>query len=357
MSNLPFLLASFLFVMTDAFVPRCGNCWCIPDDATATSNGTCPSIEPGILQLPNVSSNWPILMQSMQLTSAEIQLVGANNAPCFPFANSVGPLSYPESKYPQCVQTEVINTPGASNVSNPNDLVCAYKYVPNVTCSGRSYQVKTYLSEKNASADGAYLVHSGPCGVCSNAHDFAVRLMPINFQSLSIECGFLFATGGNFSTLVSCFQTKLGLGTQCATLWAHFTATNSAKCASFCIPDSSGNVVLNEGPPTCPLGPCLNCSVSFAQDFNYYGGVWKSPSNAGINDMIADPCSQFTRVTTHDPCLGALPSGPTVSPAPVAISTPAPTGGSTSGGNALHQRIVLMLTAISSVACLAEMMA
>lgn len=74
--------------------------------------------------------------------------------------------------------------------------------------------------------------------------------------------------------------------------------------------------------------------------------------------MIADPCSQFTRVTTHDPCLGALPSGPTVSPAPVAISTPAPTGGSsTSGGNSLHQGIGSMLTAISSVSFLAKMMA
>jgi len=71
---------------------------------------------------------------------------------------------------------------------------------------------------------------------------------------------------------------------------------------------------LNEPPPFCALTDCISCSATqFEDDFNALAGIWKSPYNAGMNDEIAYPCSNFYQIDDLDPCQG---SAPTISPAP-----------------------------------------
>lgn len=347
------LLLSLLFfsslVLTDAttFEPRCGDCWCVPGDGES-----CPDFEPGIWQ--SFRSFWPLRYTSFQLTSTPLTLQAEDGSDsCYPFAGSVDSttVNYPEAQVSPCV---------LPNSTASTTTVCAYLSDTSESCTGREYALQDYESEDAAASAGATMIHSGACGVCSNAQDLAVRMQTIDsIQSQSISCGFEYVLGGmRFDKLTQCYE-KLGFTGSCATLWAHFTATNYKLCSGLCIPDQTTNqLVMNDvNQPGCPFTACFNCSSTFGLDFNLLGGVgyvgkesrlhpmmaifqvstqpflfvvrpWcyyyhrRNAYNAGFNDGVAFPCSVFTRVTGLNPCTG---SAPTVSPAPSEVTSIAPT--------------------------------
>jgi hypothetical protein len=120
-------------------------------------------------------------------------------------------------------------------------------------------------------------VHSGACGVCSNAGDLAARMATIStLQSQSITCGFDYVLDSSFDGLVSCY-TDIGFSTPCATLYAHYTATNFNLCGKqgVCFPDQATNELTmnNFSQPGCPFNACYNCSVSFGAVFDKLSGL------------------------------------------------------------------------------------
>jgi hypothetical protein len=148
-------------------------------------------------------------------------------------------------------------------------------------------------------------------------------------ESKTIVCATSYVFSKDFDTLVSCFS-DMGFTQECATLWAHFSATNGANCATDCLPDETGLTLLHGPAPECEPQGCLTCQAGFRLDFEAIGGLVFN--QAGITERIAKDCDSFYRVT-HDPCVQAGPASPTVSPAPMAApvtqAPEAPTGAST----------------------------
>lgn len=244
----------------------CGDCWCVPEGGTEA--GDCPTDSTGIWS--TFPDSYPELFLTFEETSTPIVLQAEDGASqsCFPFANSIdtASLNYEASNFPACT----LSTQGSSSA----DAVCAYKYssppADATNCPNRQYELVTYDSAQEAASDAAMMVHSGACGVCSNAQDLAVRMSTITtLQTQTITCATQFAFGGTFERLIECYET-LGFTNQCATLWAHFSASNAELCAGSCAGQTS---TLFGDPPLCELGPCLSCSESFQADFDDLAGL------------------------------------------------------------------------------------
>jgi hypothetical protein len=102
----------------------------------------------------------------------------------------------------------------------------------------RAYRYPLFLSF--LSIPNKFITPSKACGVCSSAQDFGARIATYaTLETESIKCATSYTFSRDFPTLVSCYE-ALGFTGSCATLWAHFAATNGSECALNCFPDSSG---------------------------------------------------------------------------------------------------------------------
>jgi hypothetical protein len=226
---------------------------------------SCPSDTQGIWQ--SFHSGWILRYKSFRLTSPALTLKSQNDGStsCYPFAGLVDTslVTYPESQVSPCIKP-----------SAPSSAVCAF--VSNDTaCGDREYAVQDFESANAALAvENARVIHSGPCGVCSDAHDLAVRMEFIGtLKSQSISCGFEYIMSGqDFNSLIACYE-AVGFTNPCATLWAHYTATNSALCAGTCIPENNDIAMNDLTQAKCPYSACYNCSVSFGSVFDLLGGI------------------------------------------------------------------------------------
>jgi hypothetical protein len=318
--NTPRLALSLLLLclgglsIAQDFIPRCGDCWCITE-----TNEDCPDYGEGIYD--DFSDTMIETFDSFTLISDPILLQTEDgNANCYPFAEAVGPIDgYPESNNPQCERP----------VDNSGESVCTIQYTTAAdsaeSCLGRRYALFTYPSQEEADSLGAITTHRGPCGVCSNLGDLAMRMkFSDSFESNTVACSASYVINKDFERLVGCFENtdNFGLSRQCAQLWAHYVATNANLCAAQCFDTSE----LNGPPPECELLDCLQCSNStFQGDFDTISG--RTLTNSGITQRIARACSDFVRVN-HDPCQGntTFDEPDTMAPQP----TQAPTSGSTS---------------------------
>mmetsp|Transcript_22030 Transcript_22030/g.50756 ORF Transcript_22030/g.50756 Transcript_22030/m.50756 type:complete len:287 (+) Transcript_22030:170-1030(+) len=234
----------------------CGDCWCVPEGGTG--NGDCPAMYPGLIQ--TIPGNYAGFYQSMTLGdgATERPLQDANgNSDCYPFQEALGASqTYPQSEWPQCQRYD--------NGDEP-DAVCAFVY-QDVTeqCRGRSYEAMTYANATEAKLAAAmsgnenkvvHIAHKGACGVCSNAQDYAARLESLDIiNGLMVLCATDYTAKPNkneaWTDLIQCIQRGISFTDPCATLWAHFAATNAAKCALECVTNEEGDIELNGGPPT-----------------------------------------------------------------------------------------------------------
>jgi hypothetical protein len=147
-----------------ALTERCGDCFCVPG-----SNETCPTDETGIVDSLDIATN--CVLDSFQLTNDPdfLKLISSDGSggDCYPFADSVGVLDRArQTELPPCV------IPSAD--ATGESAVCAYKYnAADTTCVGREYQVLTYVSAEEATADGAFVTHTG--GTSLNNYWMAIR--------------------------------------------------------------------------------------------------------------------------------------------------------------------------------------
>ncbi len=66
-----------------------------------------------------------------------------------------------------------------------NNGYCGYKYINN---NKIKYILKSYNTIKEAKNDGAYITHTGKCGVCSTLHDLSVYYKYPNLTKIIKKC-------------------------------------------------------------------------------------------------------------------------------------------------------------------------
>ena len=100
-----------------------------------------------------------------------------------------------------------------------------------------------FRSFHNISISNKQTIQTIACGVCSSAQDFGTRIKTYGSLEIeSIKCATSFTFSQNFPKLITCYS-DLGFTESCATLWAHFAATNSKTCAIKCFPTADGVIV------------------------------------------------------------------------------------------------------------------
>lgn len=265
-------------------IPRCGDCWCIPEDGN-----TCPTDTVGI---SDSFTKTDALFFDFELTNDPdfLKLQSSSGGPCYPFAEAFGNVAfdnYDESAAEQCVSPD-----------SDDEMVCAYVYdSSSTTCEGRKYKIQNFPSMNDAISSNAAILHQGACGVCSTAQDFGARIKNQAIMATeSIICATSYTFSRDFSALVACYQ-ELGFTASCGELWAHYAATNGSKCAFDCF----GVSELNGPAPACEPSKCLVCQQEFRKDFDKIAGI--DFAKAGITETIARNCGDFFPVI-HDPCLG-----------------------------------------------------
>jgi len=321
--------------------PRCGDCWCITD--TDDGTGSCPTNTTGITDSFSPTDE---LYATFQLTNEPdfLKLQSASGGSCFPFKDSMDTIpSYTEAESDQCVTPD-----------DDDSMVCGYVYdSSSTTCEGRNYEIQTFPTAGDATIASAAIVHQGACGVCSSAQDFGTRIKTYGSLEIeSIKCATSFTFSQNFPKLITCYS-DLGFTESCATLWAHFAATNSKTCAIKCFPTADG-VILNGPAPECEPSTCLECGEDFRDDFDDIAGM--EFIKAGITERITQDCDDFYRVI-HDPCVGISDDGgssdgggdggsvdaPTSTTPEVSESAPAE---GTSGGNYNSGTLITMFLSL-----------
>lgn len=299
--------------------PSCGDCWCVPEQGQE-----CPDFD-GLRQ--EFPTEWISALQSFERLESPDD-IALEPAGCFPFGAAI-PGQIDVTRYP-----EAAGPPCQVPSSTTDTTVCAFVF-PNgkngtETCQGRSYRVQTFDSQEAAmqhhnDTATTLIVHKGACGVCSNAVDLAGRAETlVNMNSINVVCASDYVVSADRSTrfekLIDCYAKASKLTRPCATLWAHFGATNGELCAEVCVPNSDFEILLNDPDKDCALSKCLNCSATqFEAEFNTMAGLYKSIFNAGMLDPVTYPCDVFYRIQDEawDPCVGAVPGSAVRTKAPV----------------------------------------
>jgi hypothetical protein len=219
----------------------------------------------------------------------------------------------PQASLPQCQRPEPADGYCAFVFEDKND-----GFVDSSQCMARHYTMETFDNIEDIPSS-ASLTHSGPCGVCSSAQDLSRRMvLRDRMPAIGALCGTSYYLGGkDFDKLIVCFENE-GFTKECSKLWAHFTATNGALCASPCL---SAKPPYNGDPPECKLHECLTCGEQFIADFDRISG--RTLMNSGMTENIARNCSDFFPVI-HNPCPGLDISDDNKTSAPTNAPSDAP---------------------------------
>ena len=294
----------------------CGGCWCLglSDD----DNYQCPEMPEGMISgcssderreelasmyasfvqtgAPDYIKPSPVL-QSTGLhvlpppigsngtysdVSSEIkmEMIGTPRSPCDPF--SFGDKTLEESQlknpfhglkpcYPQALEPPYLNP--------EPDMVCSYKYAGTVAslsqCRGREYELRSYSSAEGAIADGANIVHDGPCGFCSNANDRAAFIRTKSIFKIVFGCRAKLSQidegrpksapkpGGDPSSLTKCVVDALQISQPCGTwISTSLFAYIEVFCFDVCFGDGTPPWQQMGSPPECALSECKKCILA-----------------------------------------------------------------------------------------------
>jgi len=186
------------------------------------------------------------------------------------------------------------------------EAVCGFLYEDyDESCAyGRHYGMKTFKNWKKARDAGAIVTHTGECGVCSNANDLAVNLLP-DFYFKSFQCAELMIqpTSSITNDVFRCYLDTMGFTAECAWLWT----TNSIWTFQMCLDACIENIGQPPNDPiTCALNSCLLC------DEKQSGPIFKAFSgrtrrNSGIITPVVRECSSIANIR-QNPCFSAANS-------------------------------------------------
>jgi hypothetical protein len=184
--------------------------------------------------------------------------------------------------------------PYGGNGTAPNgtawgpDAVCAINYLGDA--SRQTYVTYTFANAAAARANGSFVTHLRPCGLCSSTVDLAVYLGSPDLTNPVRKCGLKGAISRKWA--ISCL-TGLGFSPSCALIWYYNTVNTRKNCLEVCL--KYINAPNNEGP-NGPLNPCLQC------DEDKSGPVFKRVSGrtrrgSGLLSAIWRPPSTVANIT------------------------------------------------------------
>ncbi len=164
----------------------------------------------------------------------------------------------------------------------PPDAVCGM--LPESDGS-RRYRLVNYASAAAAEAAGAFVTHTGTCGLCSSLEDLVVYATNNDLTAPVRDCGIehFFGTKDEH---VACLET-LGFTGACADIWYYNTVHTREVCQTECI--SGFDDPYNN--PDGSLNECLQC------DEVHSGPVFKAVAgrtrrNTGLPNAMCRPCSE-----------------------------------------------------------------
>ena len=159
-------------------------------------------------------------------------------------------------------------------------MVCTYKYSGTVAslneCRGREYELRSYSSAEDAIADGAKIVHDGPCGFCSNANDRAAFIRNKSLIQIVFGCRAKLAQigggpppksapkpGGDSPSLTKCVVDALQISQPCGTwISTSLFAYVDVFCFDVCFGDGTPPWQQMGSPPECALSECKKCILA-----------------------------------------------------------------------------------------------
>ena len=157
---------------------------------------------------------------------------------------------------------------------------------------------------KTAQAEGLYVTHSNPCGVCSSLQDLSVYMeQGPQLRKSASDCGIAGILGEAAGT--KCFR-NLGFTDSCATMWYYNTRHTRKhckwKCWSFYLFDKSPNV-----GSQCELADCIACDEANSGPlFDIFAG--RTRRNSGLLSNIVRTCAEMQVLEQPNPCLMNLDS-------------------------------------------------
>lgn len=182
----------------------------------------------------------------------------------------------------------VTNDPYAAGDPEPEKagIVCG---VSAEAGAGRRYRLVDYASSDEARRAGAFITHTGACGVCSTLPDLAVYIDHEDLTEPVRQCG-LDHLGGSMDAHVACLQ-KLGFTLPCAQIWYFNTLNTRTECGGLCFSELGAAYHKPDGS----LNPCLQC------DEEKSGPVFKAVAgrtrrNSGLANALCRPCAEVSRV-------------------------------------------------------------
>lgn len=258
--------------------PLCGDCWCIP-----SYGSNCPKKIPKY----QFSAKEISFFQNLTLTSGDLTCYPPKPAPWIP-----------DQFWPSNV-----NSCDVAKFTGGKYAVCAFLYdTPKKKKScPTSYSLKTYDTKKLAQASGAFVTHTGPCGMCSDAKDLAVYMSKPDLTTEVTACIKL----SGFPVVMQCLTQNVGFTPGCALVYLEdFINTNfypsplNPKCPALCqVPAPP-----NGPPPDCAINSCLACNeeASMAAGkagnlpmdfFTTYAG--RTRRNSGLLSNIVRQCDSI----------------------------------------------------------------
>ena len=139
-----------------------------------------------------------------------------------------------------------------------NTEVCGVRFVDS---RRRAYELRTFSSLHEATANGYLITHRYHCGTCSSLKNLAVYLAKPDLTTPARSCARRLTLKG----IKDCLVETIGFEAQCAETWAYNVAHTKRQCMTACIKhyglwrvlrnDMAGSHVDNAGR----LNPCLAC--------------------------------------------------------------------------------------------------
>ena len=85
----------------------------------------------------------------------------------------------------------------------------------------------------------------------------------------------------------------LNLTTECARLWAHYSATNAQACFDVCVAGGDNVIPVVQDDGSCNPSDCIVCSENFTAQFDQLSGVSNNGANAGFLTAFPVVCDDF----------------------------------------------------------------
>jgi hypothetical protein len=271
--------------------PLCGDCWCILSEA----DESCPKIPKYYFSPTNIQ-----FFKEIILTDGGIQ------------CNPVKPQGLPFNIFPLWHSIPGWAPCDITAFENGPDAVCTfdYKYKKRKDKYKKkkkkrkdcptSYSLKTYINKAAAKAAGAYVTHTGSCGLCSSSKDLAVYMAKPDLTTEVVSC----LLSGPPEDVLNCLTGKVGFTLECALpILLDAVVSLAYGCVQACLNYASDPS--NGPPPKCELNECLQCqkdasnkageAQGLSQDYStFYAG--RNSLNSGLVSNIVRPCEEIANI-------------------------------------------------------------